>query len=134
MTNINGSAESNGKLKVILLDADLMLRHLFQALVRNWKPDAHLHVFDNGYDAWKGFQSVHPDLVITDDYHEGLHGSVIVTWMAARCTTCPILWTTPDCMQDLPTLFGALKYEVLPRPFQRREFMEKLDRLIAERG
>jgi len=37
-------------------------------------------------------------------------------------------------MQDLPTLFGALKYEVLPRPFQRREFMEKLDRLIAERG
>lgn len=126
----NGSTETGGQLKVILLEAGPVLRHLFEEMIREWQPDARLLAFDNGYDAWKELVCVRPGLLITGDNHEGLAGNLIVTWVAARYTTCAVLWTSATGIHDPATLFGGLPHEILPKPFQRQEFMDKLNRLV----
>jgi DNA-binding response OmpR family regulator len=131
--NNNGPMETNQRLKIILLEANSVLRHVYETFIRDCYPDVELLIFDNGYEAWKEILRFRPHLLVTDDSHEGLHGSVIVTWMTTKWADCPVLWTTPGSVHDLPKLFGGLKYEILPKPVKRNEFLERLNRLVPQK-
>lgn len=123
------------KLRIILLEDDEVLRRLLERLIRDWREDIDLLVFCNGYDVWWEVLRSLPDVLITDEYHDGLHGNVILRHLVKKHAPCSVLWTAADGGFDLSKLFGGvvdgMRYEVLPRPFEKKQFLQKLDCLTA---
>jgi DNA-binding response OmpR family regulator len=125
------NATTGRKLRIILLEEDDTLRRLFADMIRAWRPEAELLTFSDGFEVARTLVQFAPDLLITDEYHDGLHGSVIVEHLARRQVSCSVLWTAGDGVYDLTAVFGHLRHEVLPKPFVKEQFLEKLDALMA---
>ena len=119
------------KFRIILLEEDDTLRHLFTQMIHAWRPEADLLTFSDGFEVSRVLARFQPDLLITDEYHHGLHGNVIVGHLARRHVPCSVLWTAGDGVCDLTAVFGQLRHEVLPKPFAKEQFLDKLDALTT---
>ena len=129
--NLEPANACGRKLKIILLEDDPLLCHFFEGIIRDWRKDVDLLTFENGDEVLRELSRSQPDLLITDAIHPGMDGGGIVCKLAQKPTHCAVLWTSGGSDFAPTSFFTRLRIEVLPKPFGRDAFREKLNLLLG---
>lgn len=130
------TADTVQKVKVVLLEDEKQLQGFLAGWIRDHFKQVDLAVFENGDDAWRELFRVPADLFVTDELHPGMMGNEIVGKLAAQKVECPVLWTSTSSLSQLPESYAGqwLKVEILPKPFSREQFQEKIILLMGADG
>jgi DNA-binding response OmpR family regulator len=120
-------------LRIVLLEDEELLCHLFEEWIRGCFKEVDLVTFRNGDAAWQELSRREPDLFITDEVHLGLRGSAIISKLAGQKARCSILLVSGfpgDCLTAMHAKTGV-KFFILPKPFLPKEFLERLKTLVS---
>lgn len=131
----NGSEESkNDSIRVLVVDDDELTRKLIQRLLER-EFDVQVTMLSNGLEGLEYAQKHKPDLIILDLMLPGMNGFEILKKLRnddLLRDTNVILVSAKSRSEDIERGFDLTADEYITKPFQPKEFVVRVRRLIDQ--
>lgn len=122
--------------KIVLVDDEPELVELFKNYLLAVFPDARILPFHDGKAAWAYLDQASPDLLISDLKHCGMDGFEMLSRLALKGVTYPIVIVTGFLVEGIRQACHCagprLNVHYLPKPFELKKFISLVQQCLAE--
>ena len=122
---------SRRKLRIILVEDEKTLAELLEFCIRQWFQEIEVLPFEDGDAAWRELSRTEPDLLITDFYHPGMNGGMLISKLAEKRVKYPVLFTTAEATLSPDFAALGIKVLLLPKPFLLEPLWQALHELVG---
>lgn len=133
-TNNGGEESKNDSVSVLVVDDDELTRKLIQRLLER-EFDVQITMLSNGLEGLEYAQEHKPDLIILDLMLPGMNGFEILKKLRKDDLlrdTKVILVSAKSRSEDIERGFDLTADEYITKPFQPKEFVVRVRRLIDQ--
>ena len=130
LATVSIKVPSAGKVAVLVVDDNLDIVHFYRRCTAGTR--YHILHAVQGQRTVKAIQVLSPDIIVLDIILPDADGWELLEQLHrhSRTRSIPVVVCSIVREEDLATAFGAALY--LPKPVQHREFLQALDRVLAQ--